>query len=126
MKHAAILQDAPADPYARLSHLMALLEVAMKEAGYWTERAPPPEALASVQPFAVDTLPVTAWLQWIFIPRVYRLARQRDPLPPHSDVFTYAEECIDDPRPAAHRVLALVKAFDAVINEAARRRATRH
>ena len=47
----------------------------------WDKVPPPPEALASEQPFSIDTLTLPQWLQFIFLPTLYRLLDEGQPLP---------------------------------------------
>lgn len=42
----------------------------MRQNHLWSDNEPSDEALASQQPFALDTLAPEEWLQWIFIPRM--------------------------------------------------------
>lgn len=58
----------------------------------WDERMPPGHALASSQPFAVDTLELYQWLQWIFLPRMHELLDRELPLPASCGITPVAEE----------------------------------
>jgi uncharacterized protein YqcC (DUF446 family) len=55
-------------------------------------RHPDSEALASTQPFAMDTLSLPQWLQFIFIPRMYALVESRAALPHKCRIAPMAEE----------------------------------
>jgi uncharacterized protein YqcC (DUF446 family) len=54
-------------------------------------RRAPAEALASVEPFSVDTLDFEQWLQWIFLPRMKMILEQDLPLPNASGIQEMAE-----------------------------------
>jgi len=58
----------------------------------WENQPPAPEALASTQPFAVDTLSFPQWLQFIFIPRMYFMINAEAPLPTDCGVAPMAEQ----------------------------------
>lgn len=60
----------------------------------WENAPPSPEQLASVQPFSVDTLSATQWLQWIFIPRMNALLDANSPLPQKIAISPYLEEAL--------------------------------
>jgi len=68
------------------------LEREMRALELWEKQSPPAQALASTQPFAVDTLRFPQWLQFIFIPRLYSLVEHRAPLPINSSVAPMGEE----------------------------------
>ena len=57
---------------ALAEHLL-LIERELRVLGWWQEQAPSAEALASQEPFCVDTLTFEQWLQWIFLPRMKQL-----------------------------------------------------
>ena len=49
------------------------LQIAMRIHKVWETTPPSEEALANPQPFCIETLTPTQWLQWIFIPRMHAL-----------------------------------------------------
>lgn len=65
----------------QLKQHLSALEQMMRKHELWSQSPPPAEALASQQPFALDTLAPEAWLQWIFIPRMLELISAEQPLP---------------------------------------------
>ena len=117
---------ASQEVYGLLSELMDALERALAEAGEWAAHPPPEEALASTQPFCFDTLTFTQWLQWVFLPRVRRLVREREPLPAHSGILPYAEEYFRGEEARGEAVMAVLERFDGVINREADRSHPRH
>lgn len=75
--------------------LLALLidvEAELRRLALWNAEAPTLEALASTQPFAVDTLSFPEWLQWIFIVRLRALAEAGHALPQVSGVAPMADQ----------------------------------
>ena len=67
--------------YALLADQLLLIERELRRLGWWAETAPSAEALASVEPFCVDTLSFDQWLQFVLIPRMEQLVVQQAPLP---------------------------------------------
>lgn len=65
----------------------------MRARSLWQSTLPSPQALASSEPFAIDTLDPEQWLQWIFIPRMQTLIRQQQPLPSGFAITPYFEQC---------------------------------
>lgn len=80
------------EPHLRLAEILIDVERELRELRLWQSELPPPEALASTQPFAVDCLNFAQWLQFIFIPGLYLLIEQRAPLPTNCGVAPMAEE----------------------------------
>lgn len=50
------------------------------------------EALASEQPFAIDTMSFPQWLQFIFLPRMYFILEQQMQLPSNCGIAPMAEQ----------------------------------
>ena len=50
------------------------------------------EALASEQPFAIDTMSFPQWLQFIFLPRMYVILEQQMQLPSNCGIAPMAEQ----------------------------------
>jgi uncharacterized protein YqcC (DUF446 family) len=110
---------APEQREQALIAVIDALEAELRRLELW-EREPPSAALlASTQPFAVDTLRFSQWLQWLLIPRMRRIFKGEGSLPTKSAIHPYAEDCVDDvddPRP----LLLLIERFDGLIrNESA-------
>lgn len=84
-----------------LQHLQDLQQV-MQQAGLWQSMAPSEQALASTEPFAIDYLTATEWLQWIFIPRMTALCESQYALPSQIAISPYIEEALkeDDALPS--------------------------
>lgn len=76
-------------------HLTALQAV-MNELDLWQIEAPSEEAFASQEPFAIDTMTPTEWLQWIFIPRMHALCESQLPLPSQIAISPYIEEALKE------------------------------
>jgi len=80
-----------ADQIAIASRLMDI-EAELRQLGQWASETPTPEALASTEPFCVDTLSFTQWLQFIFLPRMYALLEQNRLPPGPCSIAPLAEE----------------------------------
>ena len=80
-------QDTP------LTDLLSELELQLRAAELWQTSSPSLQALASQQPFALDTLEPHQWLQWIFLPRMHALIEAEQALPQGFALTPYFEEC---------------------------------
>ncbi|RYY73401.1 MAG: YqcC family protein [Gammaproteobacteria bacterium] len=80
------------DKYIAVAEILIEIEKELRELRLWEFESPSEDALASTQPFAIDTLNFPQWLQFIFVPRLYLMAEQRLSLPRVSGVKPMAEE----------------------------------
>ena len=101
----------------RLGGLLKALETELRAQERWEEQAPPPQALASTQPFAVDTLSFDQWLQWIFLPRMNELLVLQLPLPGNSAIAPMAEEVYDTTDLGAARIIMVLTDIDLLLCE---------
>lgn len=83
----------------QLQQQLENLSQILKSQNLWESHPPSPEALESLEPFAIDYLNANQWLQWIFIPKMYALLAQNHPLPSKIAISPYLEEAFkEDPR----------------------------
>ena len=90
------------------------LEAELRRMQLWEPVPPREELLASPQPFCVDTLALSQWLQWLLIPRMRKIFAGDGELPTRSAIHPYAEDCfehLDDPS----NLLILIERFDGLI-----------
>lgn len=78
--------------YISVAEKLIDIEKELRELRLWESEPPSEEALASTQPFAIDTLHFPQWLQFIFIARLYAMIDARLPLPSVSGVAPMAEQ----------------------------------
>lgn len=76
-------------------HLTSLRQV-LEQHALWEAVPPSTSALASQEPFCLDTLSATQWLQWIFIPRMHALLEANADLPRNFAITPYLEEALKD------------------------------
>ncbi|WP_166252588.1 YqcC family protein [Marinobacter salicampi] len=76
----------------RVADSLLAIEAEMRRSGVWSAEAPSAEALLSTQPFCIDTLEMTEWIQFIFLPKMKRLIENEGPLPAVSGMAPMAEE----------------------------------
>jgi len=105
------------DTHKALAQALFDLERELRELDLWQSRKPPESALASTQPFAVDTLAFYQWLQFLFIPRLMRLVEYRAPLPDSCSVAPMAEEFFRPRVETGEKVIAVLERIDWLITE---------
>ncbi len=101
----------------QLGRLLAKLEQELKYIALWDEVMPEAEALASEEPFCIDTLDLSQWLQWIFIPKMSYLLDQSMPLPNFCGIHEVAEEAFKGMDTDIEQLLSIVYEIDRVISE---------
>lgn len=76
----------------QLLSILIDVEYELRRLQLWEAVAPSDEALASTQPFAVDTLTFAQWVQFIFMPKLRQLVEHKQPLPAVSGIAPMAEQ----------------------------------
>jgi uncharacterized protein YqcC (DUF446 family) len=80
-----------------LNLILNQIELELKSLQLWESSAPTSAALASQQPFAIDTLTPTQWLQWIFLPKMRDLLEVGTDLPNNIAIHPYFEQTLTQP-----------------------------
>ena len=75
-----------------IAEVLIDIESELRQLGLWDRIPPPADALASDQPFCVDTLTLPQWLQFIFLPTLYQLLESGEPLPARCGIAPMAQE----------------------------------
>ncbi|QLB14569.1 anhydro-N-acetylmuramic acid kinase [Mannheimia granulomatis] len=79
---------------SQVKQYLSDLEITMRLHNLWESAPPSLEAMANPQPFCVETLSPTQWLQWIFIPRMQALLDANAELPRNFAITPYLEEAL--------------------------------
>lgn len=77
-----------------LNQELITLEAALRRASLWQAEQPATNALKSTQPFCVDTLDFSQWLQFVFLPSMQLLLEQQQVLPKECGIAPMAEESL--------------------------------
>ncbi|MDB6061781.1 MAG: pseudouridine synthase [Verrucomicrobiaceae bacterium] len=78
--------------YVEVASLLIDIEAELRRLRLWDAEPPTPQALASTEPFCVDTLTLPQWLQFIFLPRMYALMNAEQLPPGRCEIKPLAEE----------------------------------
>ncbi|AHY44043.1 pseudouridine synthase [Stutzerimonas decontaminans] len=92
---------------------LLLIERELRVLALWSVEPPAPEALASVEPFCVDSLRFEQWLQWIFLPQMKTIVESGLPLPAASGICAMAEVAYREAKVVG--LLEALRAFDRLI-----------
>lgn len=92
-----------------------LLELELKKLQLWDLQTPTQGMLASKEPFSVDVLSPSQWLQWIFIPKMKKLIETQMDIPKPFSIAPYFEEAFKD-EADKNTLIDLIKHIDSIIN----------
>lgn len=101
----------------QLVELVDALEGEMRKLGQWQQHSPSVEALSSQEPFAIDSLTPSEWLQWIFVARIRLLLKQNQPLPTGFAMAAYFEECWKEEQ-MMNPLITIIQQIDKVCSHA--------
>ena len=101
----------------QMRELLAALELALLDAGWWGEESPDEAALASTEPFCVDTLRFSEWLQWVYIPKMRAYIASQGALPERSGLLVIAEEAWRGSAADTDSLLLVMRALDGLVNQ---------
>lgn len=99
-----------------VAKLMLDVEAQMRSMHLWSETRPNERALASDQPFAVDTLSFEQWLQFIFIERTQALIQYNMDLPTSCAIAPMAEEALPQALNRREVLIELIGEIDELLN----------
>ena len=102
---------------SELADSLLRVEAEMRRSGLWSDIAPSEEALASSQPFCIDTLVFTEWLQFIFLTRMKALVESNAPLPAVSGIAPMAEEHFRVRTESVGRLIQELTVIDGLLSE---------
>ncbi len=97
---------------------LLLIERELRQLGWWSAHSPSSQALASCEPFCVDTLDFSQWLQWIFLPRMKELLESGEDLPSVSGIRAMAEVVYRERPLEVRELLVILGRFDHLIGRA--------
>ncbi|OEO26974.1 pseudouridine synthase [Pseudomonas sp. J237] len=103
---------------AEVAECLLLIEREMRVQQLWSVEPPSAEAMASVTPFCVDSMPFEQWLQWIFVPRMKIIIEAGAALPGASGIQPMAEQVYGESNPQTRGLLKLLGEFDQLISDA--------
>ncbi|TWI50894.1 uncharacterized protein YqcC (DUF446 family) [Pseudomonas duriflava] len=98
-----------------LADQLLLIERELRVLGWWEHESPSPADLASQQPFCVDTLTFSQWLQWIFLPRMKVIIETDCGLPERSGIKPMAEVAYQSNLSTVTALLNALGEFDRLI-----------
>ena len=104
--------------HALVDELLAL-QRELQQLELWSVESPPSLALASREPFCVDTLAFEGWLQWMFIPRMAQIVESGGVMPAGCNIQPMGEEAFAHLGRRGVELLAILGRIDRVAGQLA-------
>lgn len=101
----------------RLTSLLQQLEDTLRLLGLWQSAAPSALAMQSTVPFCYDTMPLTSWLQFVFLPKMQALLASGSALPANLSIVPLAEMLYADQLPAYQPLLSVLHELEQCLNQ---------
>jgi uncharacterized protein YqcC (DUF446 family) len=103
--------------FVEAASLLIDIEAELRRLDLWEQEAPSAAALASVEPFCVDTLSFTQWLQFVFLPRMYALLDMERLPPGRCEIQPLAEQHFVQSQLPVAELIATIGRLDALLND---------
>lgn len=95
-----------------IADCLLAIEAELRALGWWETQEPTARALASRQPFCVDSLRFEQWLQWVFLPRMKQMLEQGVMPAGRSAITEMGEVAFAGQEQQVAGLLRWLKAFD--------------
>lgn len=105
----------PHDARQAIEEALARVEDQLRHHDLLESQPPSAEALASRQPFCVDTLTFPQWVQFVFLPQLNELLGAGRPMPDYCDVAPMAEEYFRTEQQAAEALIEALRELDRLV-----------
>jgi uncharacterized protein YqcC (DUF446 family) len=92
------------------------LQQTLQDLALWQQHRPSKEALASTQPFCIDTLTLPQWLQFVFLERMQTLVDNQLPLPGQCGIAPLAEEYFKSQKISGEPLIRTLENIDRILS----------
>lgn len=103
----------------KVAELLIDLEAHLRQLDLWQQQAPAAQALASTQPFCIDTLNFAQWLQFVFLPSLYGLIDNGHQLPTQCSIAPMGEEYFRGQGLPSERLVKTLLSIDRLLDGSA-------
>ena len=101
-----------------IAEVLIDIEAQLRQLGMWDKIPPSSKALASTEPFCVDTMTLPQWLQFVFLPTIYRMLEEEEALPERCGIAPMAEEFFRGTGLAIGELLSSLERMDELLTAA--------
>lgn len=92
------------------------IEMEMRRLEIWESQRPHETAFQSTEPFCLDTLSFTQWVQFVFLERMRQLIENEHALPVGSGIAPMAEEHFRGRPESGQRLIRELEAIDQLLS----------
>jgi len=101
------------DLHAKAGAIADAIEAELTRLGRWSSQRPSEDKFVDMGAFGMKTLAPEQWIQWVLVPRVRDIVREKGDFPSESNVSAWAVKNFDGD-PDADQLLKLLGDFDAL------------
>lgn len=116
LRRAVGMKPGDATRRAALAAAVDEVEAELKRMGWWQDTPPEPERMQFRQPFGMDTLAFSQWLQFVFVPAARSMIAGERPLPPSSMLAPHAVREYDGQEEETWQLCNILRRVDAAVN----------
>ena len=116
LRRAVGMKPSDATRRAALALAVDEVEAELRRMGWWQDTPPEPERMQFRQPFAMDTLAFSQWLQFVFVPAARSMIAGERALPPSSMLAPHAVREYDGQEEETWQLCNLLRRVDAAVN----------
>lgn len=92
------------------------IEIELRKLDMWAAERPPVEAFDSTEPFCIDTLAFTQWIQFVFLERMKFIVENGHPLPRVSGIAPMAQEYFRGLPESGQGLIQALEAIDQLLS----------
>lgn len=93
------------------------IETEMRRLEIWESERPHEAAFQSTEPFCLDTLSFTQWIQFVFLERMRQIIENERALPVGSGIAPMAEEHFRDRPESGQRLIRELEVVDQLLSD---------
>ncbi|PCM46225.1 YqcC family protein [Marinobacter sp. ANT_B65] len=104
------------DVSGQIADCLLGVEMELRRLGLWESERPDEDAFRSTEPFCLDTLAFSQWMQFVFLERMKLIIENDHPLPSVSGIAPMAEEYFRGRPESGQRLIRELEAFDQLLS----------
>lgn len=102
--------------FDQITDSLLQIEIELRTLDIWEATPPPEEAFQSSEPFCLDTMAFTQWLQFVFLEKMKVLVESGHPLPSVSGIAPMAEEYFRGRPQSGQRLIRALEEMDRLLS----------
>jgi len=104
------------DVAGQIADCLLGIEMELRRLELWESERPDEDAFRSTEPFCLDTLAFSQWIQFVFLERMKLIIENDHPLPSVSGIAPMAEEYFRGRPESGQRLIRELEAFDQLLS----------